>query len=185
MANLPVYLVDYSCFNCPDERMRCDFQASQAGLAQLQLVSACVADAGERAHHLLSYVCRRRLGNGRCVTASLVHTIAQMRNWQQRGKALMASMREQLAESDNIKQQCDSVMCSLGQSAGWAAATAASMDSSSITLAAMTGRPKLCTRPRTRLSQSGTGLPEFIGPMLPQLGVAVVLQHMCISQQQA
>lgn len=30
MSNLPIYLVDYSCFSCPDERMFCDYQKSQA-----------------------------------------------------------------------------------------------------------------------------------------------------------
>jgi hypothetical protein len=30
MANLPIYLVDYSLFHCPDERMRCHYQETQA-----------------------------------------------------------------------------------------------------------------------------------------------------------
>jgi hypothetical protein len=40
MAHLPIYLVDYSLFHCPNERMRCHYQETQASrmLSQQQHV---------------------------------------------------------------------------------------------------------------------------------------------------
>lgn len=163
--------------------MRCDFQASQAGLGQLQRPSACIGDAGEKAHRLLSYVCRRQLGNGRCVTASVLHTISQMRNWQQRGKALMASMREQLAESDTIEQQCDSVICSLLQSAGWGCSHSSIDGQQQHPIGSSDRQAKAMHTPQNKTITKRirvTWVLSVTSPMLPQLG-AVTLQHMCIS----